>query len=59
MDNLSPSGGNTSTAPRILLASGILLITALVIYAVRMYNRLRPKYNLQTEDYLISVAMAS
>ncbi|KAH9207946.1 hypothetical protein DL95DRAFT_312816 [Leptodontidium sp. 2 PMI_412] len=54
----SPPAGDTSIAPRTLLVSGTILAAAFTIYSVRVYTRLRPKYNLHMEDYLVTLAMA-
>lgn len=55
----SPPAGDTSIAPRTLLVSGTILAAAFTIYSVRVYTRLRPKYNLHMEDYLVTLAMVS
>ena len=48
---------NTTTAPRALIISGILLLVALALYVLRMYTRFRRVYKIRAEDLILSLAV--
>lgn len=52
-----PHNANTTTAPRALIISGILLLIALALYVLRMYTRFRRVYKIRAEDLILSLAV--
>lgn len=54
-----PAGGDTSNATLGIVGGSCLFTTALIVFGVRMYTRIRPTFKLAAPDYFVSAALVS